>query len=155
MLICMLTDVLTPIYIYFFFPLTSESWHGVYLFLAPSRNSFPLASAREQKKRFDVALFVPIDRYCLVAWVHVISIVGIKEEEDTVFVSLIRMYVTKRINLSMWTLSMKIGCNNKHTPYCVRFVHKLDSVIQSIFYTVCLRPAPASHSLSFPCMFFC
>lgn len=66
------------------------------------------------------------DRYCLVAWVHVILTLQQqkkkKKKKWTLGWSLFRscysllwMYVTKRINLSMWTLSMKIGCNNKHS----------------------------------------
>lgn len=65
------------------------------------------------------------DRYCLVAWMHVILIAYEKSRKKTNNKKKNRLRisfgynVTKRINLSMWTLSMKIGCNNKHDVCCV------------------------------------
>lgn len=56
------------------------------------------------------------------------------------FCFLLLWYLTKRINLSMWTLSMKIGCNNK--PRVLPYTYQLNSIIQSIlsilyiFYTL-------------------
>lgn len=76
-----------------------------------------------------------------------------RREGQSVSVSFARnlffRYVTERINLSMWTLSMKIGCNTTNTDcYCA---HKLNSIpLFNQFSVYCM---PCTVVQLFPALF--